>query len=67
MKASIMRWLFPMTTSHKINRFLKSLAAPAKEVETFTRIYRDNLKEKKSAKAVETFTRIYQDNLKEKK
>lgn len=65
MKASIMRWLFPMTTSYKINRFLKSLAAPAKAVETFTRIYRDNLKEKKWA--VETFTRTYLDNLKEKK
>lgn len=47
MKASILRQLFPMTTSYKINRFLKSLAAPAKAVETFTRTYLDNLKEKK--------------------
>ena len=28
MKAAILRWLFPMTTSYKINRFLQSLAAP---------------------------------------
>ena len=47
MKASIMRWFIPMTTSYKINRFLQSLAAPSKAVETFTRTYRDNLKEKK--------------------
>ncbi len=47
MKATIMRWLFPMTTSYKINRLMQSLAAPSKAVETFTRTYRDNLKEKK--------------------
>ena len=47
MKASIMRWLFPMTTSYKINRFMQNFATPAKAAEIFTRTYRDNLKEKK--------------------
>jgi len=47
MKAAILRRLFPMTAAYKISRVMQSFATPAKVFETFTRTYRDNLKEKK--------------------